>query len=81
MAQSMTATISRAKSTEKDDLSGATAASSLALSITTTSKVKESMNGTMADVMKETGKIIKWTAMASSHGQTAENMKESINPI
>lgn len=63
---------------EKDDLSGATEASSLVLSTTTTSKEEAHMNGTMEDVMKETGRTIKWMDMEFSLGLMAEDMRESI---
>jgi len=66
------------KSTEKDDLSGATEASSLVLSTTTTSREEAHTNGTMEDAMKETGRTIKWMDMEFSLGLMVEDMRESI---
>ena len=40
-----------------------------------------SIDGTMADSMKETGQIIIWTDMACILGKTAENMKDNIRKI
>lgn len=74
----MTVFITMEKSTGKGDLSGATEASSLALSTTTTSKERARTNGTTADATRETGRTTKWMDMAFSLGLTAEDMKESI---
>ena len=63
---------------EKAPSYGQTGPLSQANSGITTSKVMDSISGTMVGSMKEPGKTTRWMEKEFSHGQMAENTQESM---
>jgi len=71
-------TTSKERNMEKDDLNGVMEVYSQGTSTIIISKGKELTSGMTVDVMKETGKIIKWMDKVYSLGLMVGSMKGSI---
>lgn len=71
----------RVRNMEKEDLNGRITLSMRDNLATTILRVKDSIIGRTAKVMREIGKITKWKAMEYFHGQIKKNIKVILKKI